>query len=73
MPLTPYFLPSLTHGGFIGTSQLRGNESVATPTRIIKVGKIKPKSSKVKIKRTEVKVKQKRKKSRLGAYGRYLF
>ncbi len=74
MALNPGFDPTLTQGGFIGTSILRGRPETKTPVSIIKVGKQDIKLDKSELRRTRVtKVRGKKRKSKLGPYGWYLF
>ena len=72
MSLLARHLPIQFEAGFLGTMQLRGTEGFQTPRSVIKV-----KSEDIKLGKVESKLKKgrkgKRKKSRLGPYGRYLF
>lgn len=72
MALNSIFSPTLVQGGFIGNSLLRGLPETSSPTKVIRV-----KSKDIKVLSPKIVVKQvksrKKRKSRLGPYGRYLF
>ncbi len=73
MSLLSRHMPTEFQAGFIGTMQLRGSPGFDKPVSYIKV---KSKDIIIKDKSVRLKVsdsKKKRRKSRLGPYGRYLF